>query len=69
MSNKEGKQGNGDSKKDLRREVDSSELEQSAEAKVIEANSAKADAEMAKLTADLEGLRQSMLRSQADFAN
>ncbi len=33
------------------------------------ADTAKPDAELAKLTADLEELRQSMLRSQADFAN
>ena len=69
MSNKQGKEAKVDIKKDVSKEVDSSELEQSAEAKVIEAESAKADAEMAKLTADLEALRQSMLRSQADFAN
>src|SRR5215471_2533843 len=35
----------------------------------MDADSAKENAEMAKLTADLEELRQSMLRSQADFAN
>lgn len=50
-----------------KKDADSSEAEQSA--KAMEADSAKADAEMAKLTADLEALRQSMLRSQADFAN
>ena len=69
MSNKQGKEVNVNIKKDVTKEVDSSELEQSAEAKVIEAESAKENAEMAKLAADLEGLRQSMLRSQADFAN
>ena len=69
MSNKQAKEVNVDIKKDVTKEADSSELEQSAEAKVIEAESAKAAAEMAKLTADLEALRQSMLRSQADFAN
>lgn len=69
MSNKQAKEVNVDIKKDVTKEADSSELEQSAEAKVIEAESAKADAQMAKLTADLEALRQSMLRSQADFAN
>jgi molecular chaperone GrpE len=53
----------------INKDVDSSELEQSTEAKAVEADAAKADAEMAKLTADLEELRQSMLRSQADFAN
>ena len=69
MSNKEAKPVKVDVNKDVNKEVDSSELEQSAEAKAIEAESAKGDAEMAKLMADLEGLRQSMLRSQADFAN
>ncbi|HEX8765174.1 MAG TPA: nucleotide exchange factor GrpE [Candidatus Acidoferrum sp.] len=49
--------------------ADSSELEQPEDAKVVEADSAKENAEMAKLTSDLEELRQSMLRSQADFAN
>jgi molecular chaperone GrpE len=53
----------------INKDADSSELEQSTEAKAVEADAAKADAEMAKLTADLEELRQSMLRSQADFAN
>lgn len=65
MSNKEGKE----VKIKINKDVDSSELEASAEAKAVEADSAKADAEMAKLMADLEELRQSMLRSQADFAN
>jgi len=51
------------------KEVHSSELEQSAEAKAVEVDSAKENAEMAKLMADLDELRQSMLRSQADFAN
>ena len=69
MRNKEAKEVNVDIHKDVNKEVDSSEFEPSAEAKTIEAESAKGDAEMAKLTADLEGLRQSMLRSQADFAN
>src|SRR5947208_6323666 len=69
VSNKQGKEVNVGIKKDVNKEVDSSELEQAAEAKVIDADSAKADADRAKLTADLEGLRQSMLRSQADFDN
>ena len=69
MRNKEAKEVNVDINKDVKKEVDSSEFEPSAEAKAIEAESAKGDAEMAKLTADLEALRQSMLRSQADFAN
>jgi molecular chaperone GrpE len=53
----------------INKDVDSSDLEQSAEARAVEVDSAKENAEMAKLTADLEELRQSMLRSQADFAN
>ena len=56
-------------KVNINKNLDSSELEPSAEAKAMEADSAKADAEMAKLTADFDQLRQSMLRSQADFAN
>ena len=53
----------------INKDVDSSELEQSEDTKVMDADSAKENVEMAKLTADLEELRQSMLRSQADFAN
>ena len=69
MSNKEGKRVNVDIRKDVTKELDSSEVERSAETKVIEADSAKTDVEIAKLAADLEALHQSMLRSQADFAN
>ena len=65
MSEKERKE----VKININKDVDSSELEQSEDGKVMEADSAKETAEMAKLTADLEELRQSMLRSQADFAN
>jgi molecular chaperone GrpE len=53
----------------INKDVDGSGLEQPEDAKVMEADSAKENAELAKLTADLEELRQSMLRSQADFAN
>jgi molecular chaperone GrpE len=56
-------------KVNIKKDVDGSEIDPSAEAKAVEADSAKADAEMAKLMADLEELRQAMLRSQADFAN
>jgi molecular chaperone GrpE len=49
--------------------VESSELEQSAEAKAVAADSAKADAELSKLTSDLDDLRQTLLRRQADFDN
>ena len=65
MSNKEGKE----VKININKDVDSSDLEQSEDTKVMEADSSRENAEMAKLTADLEELRQSMLRSQADFAN
>jgi molecular chaperone GrpE len=44
-------------------------MEPSAEAQAVAAETAKADAEMAKLTADLEELRQTLLRRQADFDN
>ncbi len=43
--------------------------EQSTEAQSFAADTAKADGEMAKLTADLEELRQTLLRRQADFDN
>ena len=65
MSEKEWKE----VKININKDVDSPELEQSEDTKAMEADSAKENAEMAKLTADLEELRQSMLRSQADFAN
>ena len=65
MSEKERKE----VKINIKKDVDSPELEASEDSKAMEADSAKENAEMAKLTADLEELRQSMLRSQADFAN
>jgi molecular chaperone GrpE len=43
--------------------------EQSAEEKAMAADAAAADAETAKLAADLEDLRQTLLRRQADFDN
>lgn len=49
--------------------VESSELEQSAEAKAVAADSAKADAELSRLSSDLDDLRQTLLRRQADFDN
>ena len=56
-----------DVKINLNKNVDSSELEPSAES--VAADTAKANAELAKLTADLEELRQTLLRRQADFDN
>jgi molecular chaperone GrpE len=53
----------------INKDVDSSDVEQSAEAKAVAAGAAKADTEMAKLTADMEELRQTLLRRQADFEN
>lgn len=53
----------------IKKNVDTTEIGQDSEAKAAEGESAKSDAEAAKLTAELEELRQSMLRSQADFAN
>ena len=67
MSDKTGKEVNVNI--NVNKSVEGSEVDQSAEAKAMEADAARADAEMAKLTADLEDLRQAMLRSQADFAN
>ncbi len=53
----------------INKDVDSASAEQSAEAQAVGADSARADAEMAKLAADLEELRQTLLRRQADFDN
>ncbi len=53
----------------VNKDEDGSNVEQSAEAQAVAADSAKADAEMVKLTADLEELRQTLLRRQADFDN
>ena len=44
-------------------------MEQAAGRSQIAADSASADAELAKLAADLEDLRQTLLRRQADFDN
>jgi molecular chaperone GrpE len=49
--------------------VDDADLDKSAEAQAVAADSAKADSEMAKLTADLDELKQTLLRRQADFDN
>jgi molecular chaperone GrpE len=48
---------------------DSGGLDQTPEAKSVAADSAMADAEVAKLAADLQDLRQTLLRRQADFEN
>ena len=53
----------------INKDLDNANVEPSAEAQAVAAGTAKADAEMAKLTADLEELRQTLLRRQADFDN
>ena len=53
----------------INKEDEDPNVEQSAEAQVLAADSAKAQAEMAKLSVDLEELRQTLLRRQADFDN
>jgi len=59
--------GDDDVKINMNKKADSSDIQQSAEA--VAADTAKADAELARLTADLEELRQTLLRRQADFDN
>jgi len=63
------KVGDQELKININKDVDSASAEQSAEAQAVAADSARADAEMAKLAADLEELRQTLLRRQADFDN
>jgi len=63
------KVGDQELKININKDVDSASAEQSAEAQAVGADSARADAEMAKLAADLEELRQTLLRRQADFDN
>jgi molecular chaperone GrpE len=45
------------------------EGEQSSEAQAVTEDSARIDADVTKLTADLEGLKQTLVRRQADFEN
>ena len=62
-----------DPKRDLDQKRDLEELngdeDTASEAKELEADSARADAEVARLAADLEELRQALVRRQADFEN
>ncbi len=58
--------------KDFDMKIDRNEsggLDETPEAKSVAADSAVADAEVAKLAADLQDLRQTLLRRQADFDN
>ena len=61
--------GDQEMKINVNKDVDSASSEQSREVQDVTADSARADAEMAKLTSDLEELRQTLLRRQADFDN
>jgi molecular chaperone GrpE len=53
----------------LENDPQSGDAAQSAEAKEVAEETAHADADVAKLAADLEDLRQTLLRRQADFDN
>jgi molecular chaperone GrpE len=50
-------------------DVNGSDAEQPTEAKTVAVDSTKADAELAKMTSELDELRQTLLRRQADFDN
>jgi molecular chaperone GrpE len=58
-----------DSKLNLDFDPDGADAEQSGEAQAISIDSPKADSEVAKLATDLDELRQTLLRRQADFDN
>jgi len=57
------------SNKEVNINVNKNSDEQSVEAPAVAADTVKADVQMAKLSADLEELRQTLLRRQADFEN
>jgi molecular chaperone GrpE len=50
-------------------EASSADLEQTPEAKAVAADAARAEFDVKKIVADLEDLRQTLLRRQADFDN
>jgi molecular chaperone GrpE len=52
-----------------KKHLEAADLDQSAEAKAVAEDSSKADAELARLATDLDELRQTLLRRQADFEN
>ncbi len=52
-----------------KKDLDAEDLEQSAEAKAAAEDSSKADVELNRLAADLDELRQTLLRRQADYEN
>jgi len=53
----------------VKKDGDNVEPEPAAETKAVAADNGAADAGVARLTADLEELRQTLLRRQADFEN
>lgn len=53
----------------VNKDDDGANVDQTAEGQAVAAETTKADAEVAKLGADLEELRQTLLRRQADFDN
>ncbi len=53
----------------LENDPQSGDAAQSAEAKAVVEETVRADADVAKLAADMEDLRQTLLRRQADFDN
>jgi molecular chaperone GrpE len=55
--------------KPTKKDLEAADLDPSAEAKAIAEESSKADAELARLASDLDELRQTLLRRQADFEN
>lgn len=61
--------GDKDIKINIGANVESAGAEQSSEAQAAAVDTAKADSEMAKLAADFDELRQTLLRRQADFDN
>jgi molecular chaperone GrpE len=63
------KVGDKDMKININKNVDSSKTDPSEEDKAVAADAPKDNAELAKVTADLEELRQTLLRRQADFDN
>jgi molecular chaperone GrpE len=52
-----------------KKDLEAADLDPSAEAKAVAADSSKADAELVRLATDLDELRQTLLRRQADYEN
>jgi len=69
MVSKEDYKQDGESGSEQQNQDSAGDLEQSTEAKAVAAESAKAEAELSKLASDLNELRQTLQRRQADFEN